>query len=220
MDGHHEHPEHAVRAVDEGEALLLAQLNRGDACCGERGGGCHERAVRVPRAALGDQGERTVRERGEVAGAAEAAVLEYLGRDSRVEHGRVGLGYNRADAGASGGQRGEAQQHECADHLALDLLAGSCRVAEHERTLQLRATLDGNLLRGESAESGRDAVVRVRVVGERVDDGAAFRHLGERVGRDAHACAVAGHSNDFGTGGGADAEFDDGVAVAQVHEIH
>ena len=48
-----------------------------------------------------------------------------------------------AHAGAAGGEGGQAQQHERAHDLALDLGAGAGRVRAHERALQLGAQVDG-----------------------------------------------------------------------------
>ena len=86
----------------------------------------HELAVGVAHLALAHRGERAVRERREVAGAAERAVLAHDRRDAGVEHGGVGLDDDAAHAGAAGHERRQAQQHEGAHDLALDLGA-RCR---------------------------------------------------------------------------------------------
>ena len=79
MQRQHQHAEHAVGAVDQRQALLLGQHDRRDAGGGERVGGRPQRAVGVADLALADQRQRAVRERGEVAGAAERAVLGTTG---------------------------------------------------------------------------------------------------------------------------------------------
>ena len=69
-----EHPEHAVGAVDERETLLLGSTT---ARCRPRralGGGTRSPS-RVAHLPLAHQRQRAVRERGQVAGAAELAVL-------------------------------------------------------------------------------------------------------------------------------------------------
>ncbi len=62
MGGEDEHAEHAVGAVDEGEALLLLQDDRGDARLGERLGGGLAHAVGGAHLALAHDGQRAVRE--------------------------------------------------------------------------------------------------------------------------------------------------------------
>ena len=68
-------PEHAVGAVDQREALLLAQLDGLDASLGQRLGSRAPRALRVAHDALAHDRQRAVGQRGKVARAAEAAVL-------------------------------------------------------------------------------------------------------------------------------------------------
>ena len=86
---HHEHPEHPVGAVDQREALLGDELDRGRGRRprAPRAAGIRY-AVGVAHLALADQRQRAVRERGEVAGAAERAVLVDHRRDARVEDSR------------------------------------------------------------------------------------------------------------------------------------
>ena len=163
MDGHDKHPEHAVGAVDEGEALLLVEFDGLDAGRGERVGGRYEVACGVAHRAFAQQRECAVRERREVARAAEASVLADDRRDSRVEQCDVGLGDDGAHSGAAGRERREPQQHRRPHDLALDLRTAARRMAAHERALQLRAPLERDVLAREGTEPGRDAVVRLRV---------------------------------------------------------
>ena len=137
-----QHPEHAVGAVDEGEALLLAQFERGDGCRGQRVGRGHRRSPgRVAHLALAHRGERDVRQRREVARAAERAVLAHDRRDAGVEHRGVGLDDDRAHAGVPGRERLQAQQLQRAHDLALDLGAGAGGVRADEARLQLEPAL-------------------------------------------------------------------------------
>ena len=129
--------------------------------------------------ALAHERERAVRERGEVAGAAERAVLVDDRRDAGVEHGDVRREGLVADAGATGGERRDAQQHEGAHDLALDLRAGAGGVRADEGALQLAAHVDGDVPGGEGAEAGGDAVVGLGVVGQAADDLAGAPDLGE-----------------------------------------
>ncbi|GMA87256.1 hypothetical protein GCM10025868_25060 [Angustibacter aerolatus] len=56
--------------------------------------------------------------------------------------------------------------------------------------------LGRDVRRGEGAEAGRHAVVRLDVVGERLDHRPAAGHLGERRGVDAHPGPVARDRDD------------------------
>lgn len=77
-------------------------------------------AFRVPFA---HQGEGAVGERGEVAGAAEGAVLVDDGGDAGVEDVGHGLGDLGADAGVTGGDGLQPEEHQRAHDLALDARA-------------------------------------------------------------------------------------------------
>ena len=127
---------------------------------GQRLGGRHQRAVGVADLTLPDQGERAVRERREVAGAAERAVLVHHRRDPVGEQVGDQLRGLRPDAGVPGRERGEPQQHQRADHLALHLGAGAGGVRADQRALQLRAHLGRDVPGGEGAEPGGDPVRR------------------------------------------------------------
>ena len=187
-----EHPEHAVGAVDEREPLLLRELDRRDARRGERLRRLDALAGRVADRALPHQHERAVRERGEVAGAAERAVLVHDRRDPGVEDGEVGVERRLADAGAARREGLDAQQHERADDLPLDLRPGAGGVAADEAALEAGALVGRDEGRRERAEPGRDAVVRVRVDGERVDDRAGGGDARPRLRIEHDARAVPG----------------------------
>ena len=120
-------------------------------------------AVGVAHLALAHQRQRAVRERREVAGAAERAVLVHHRRDPVAAAAPAissrGLA---ADAGVPGRQRREPQQHQRAHHLALDLRAGAGGVRADQRALQLGAHLGRDVPGGQRAEPGRDAVRRRR----------------------------------------------------------
>ncbi len=125
-----------------------------------------------------------MRQRREVAGAAERAELADHRGDARVEERGHGLGDQRADAGAAAGKGLHAQEDQRADDLALDRGAHPGGVRAHQRALQLGAQLGADVPDGEGAEAGRDAVDGARFGGEGVDPGARGRHLGDRVGAD------------------------------------
>ena len=168
----------------------------------------HPLAVRVAHDALAHQRERAVRERGEVAGAAERAVLVHDRGDAGVQHRDVGGEGLLADAGAAGRQRRDAQQHQRAHHLALDLGAGAGRVRADQRALQLAAHRDRDVPGGQGAEAGGDAVVRLGVVREAADHLAGAAHLGQGLLGQHDRGAVAGDPHDLVDGQRAGAEGD------------
>jgi hypothetical protein len=209
-----EHPEHPVRAVDERKALLLAQRHRLDCRVGERLRRGGQLAVRAAHGTLPHERERTVGERGEVTRAAERAVLGDDRRDAGGEHPRVGLRGLPPDAGTAAGQRGEPEEHEGSDHLALNLGPGACGMAADERPLEARAPLGRDVPQSERPEPGRDAVVRSLVVLEGVDHRAAAFDRVERaiVKDDRHV--VASDRDDVGGRRRGDAEGHSGHGAA------
>ena len=100
-----------------------------------------------------------------------------------VQHRRVGLRRLDPHARAAGGERREPQQHQRARDLALDLGPAARGVAADQAALELRAPLGRDVQRGERAEAGGHAVVRVGVGGQRLDDRAAARDRLERLRR-------------------------------------
>ena len=133
------------------------------------------------------------------------------------QDGRVGLGRLAAHAGPPGGERRQAQEHQRAHDLALDLGPRSRRVAADQAALQLGAQRRRDVAAGERAEAGRDAVVRAGVLDERVDDGARALDLADRVLGERDRRAVARDGDDVLDGRRADAD-DDGLLC--VHGRH
>ena len=192
-----QHPEHAVGAVDEGEALLLAQLERSDGCRGAaRRRPATSVAGGVAHVPLAHRGERDVRERREVARAAERAVLAHDRGDAGVEHRGVRLGDDRAHAGAAGRERLQPQQLS-ARTTSRSTSAPVPAACERIRlACSCSAALGRDERRRERAEAGRDAVVRLGVVGEALDERAGCRDPLERGGVELDARAVAGDGDD------------------------
>ena len=166
--------------------------------------------VGVAHHAFAGGGQRARGERGEVARAAERAVLGHHRRDPGGEHGGVdarGLG---AHAGATGRQRGQAQELQRTHDLALHLGPAARGVRAHQRTLQLGALRDRDVPRGQRAEAGGDAVVRRRVVGERLDHLPADLQLVLRLRGEHDGGAVPGNGDDLGGGQGGGANAHEG----------
>ena len=169
-DREDQHPEHAVGAVDQRQALLGAELNGREAGRRERIGRGHQCAARVAYVALPHQHQRAVGERREVARAAERAVLPDDRGDPRREQRRHQLRRLASDAGVAGRQRREPQQHQPAHHLALHLGTGSRRVRADQGALELLAQLGRDVPGRQGAEPGRDPVRRGRGRGQLLDD--------------------------------------------------
>ena len=174
-------PEHAVGAVDEGEALLLGEDDRFQAVRGKRFRCGHQLAVHGSDVSLAHDGQRHMRKRREISGTAEAAVLVDNRRESSRQQFRIGLGDLGADAGPAGGQGRQPQQHHRADHLAFHLGTRSGGMRANQAALQLRPQLRRYVSSRKGAESGGNAVCRSRVVGERFDPATARGHGSEGV---------------------------------------
>ena len=219
-DREHEHAEHAVGAVDEGESLLLAQLDRGDAGGGERVGGRHEGAGCVAHLALAHQRERAVRERRQVAGAAEAAVFADDRGDAGVEHGGVGL-RRRSGGRRCGRWRGWTG---AAASWPAPLRApppGRCwRRGCAPASAAAGRAARRDLLGGQRAESGRDAVVRLGVGGERLDHGAARGHGPQRIRLEFDDRAAPGDRDQLVEADGANTERHRRLVGECIHVSH
>ena len=134
-DGEDELAEHAVGAVDEGEALLGPEFDGLDAVGGERvaqRAGRHRCGRHRP---LADQAEGDVRQGGEVARAPERAVLGHDRGEPGVEQGDEALGHDGPGARAAHGERPGAQEHHGPYDLGLDRRPHAGRVTAHQGAL-------------------------------------------------------------------------------------
>ncbi len=206
--GHDEHAEHPVGAVDEGEALLLGERDRGDARSGEDLIGGTGDTVGALRDAFAHDDERARGQGREVARATERAVLVDDGGDAGVEHVDVGLEHLGADTGAPGGERPGAQKHEGAHDLAFDGFADARGMRADEGLLP-RAQFGGDVALGEGSEPGRDTVDGLRGGGERVDGLAVLRDPGQGPLAQRHLRVATGHVDHLGEGEGVGIEIDD-----------
>ena len=179
---------------------LAASCDRRQSGRGQRVGGRHQGAGRVPDLTLAHQRQRAVGQRREVTGAAERAVLPHHRRDAVAEQVGEQLRGRRPDAGVPGGQRGEPEQHQPTDHLALDLGAGAGGVRADQRALQLGPHVGGDVPGGQRPEAGGDAVRRGGCGGELVDDGAGPLDRGHGLGVEGHRGAVTGDRDEVGEG--------------------
>ncbi len=197
---HEQHAEHAVGAVEEGQALLLAQLDGHDAVRGEQLPGGPDDPVGAFGVTLAHQREGAVAEGGEVAGAAERTVLVDDGGDTGVEEVRHGPGDVRPYAGVAGGDGLEPQEHQRAYDFALDVRAHAGGVRPDDVALQLGAQVLTDVPGREGAEPGRDAVDGLGLGGERVDDLARGGEGGEGLLGELDPGVVPGDGDDIRCG--------------------
>jgi len=196
-DGQHQHSEHAVGAVDQREAFLLPQLDRGDPGRREGLSGRILAAAGIGDHTLSGNRECAVGQRGEVARAAKAAVLVHNRGEARIQQRCIGLHGDLTNAGPAGGQGGQPEQHQRADHFGLDRWSGAGRVAADEAGLELSAQIGRDVPGGKRAEAGGHAVVRLSVGGQRLDDLAAVLHCRHGLGRHQDRRSPPGDSDHF-----------------------
>ena len=140
-EGQHEHPEHPVGAVDQGEALLGPQRHRRDAGLGQRrravDQACRRRGGPRPRRAAPSAADG---QRGEVAAGTERAVLADDRRDPGVEQRDDRLDDLGPGPGEAHRQAAGAQEHHRPHDLALDLRAHAGGVRADQRRSAARPT--------------------------------------------------------------------------------
>lgn len=173
-------------------------------------------AVGALGVALAHQREGAVGERGEVAGAAEGAVLVDDGGDPGVEHVGHGLGDGGAHPGVPGGHRLQAQEHQGAHDLPLDARAHAGGVRTDDVALELRAQLGADVPGGEGAEAGGDPVDGLGLGGERVDDLASAGEGVERLAGQLDPRVASGDGDDV-LGGGPGRPHHDSVHIHIQH---
>lgn len=122
-----------------------------------------------------------------------------------VGHGLRDLG---ADAGVTGGDGLQPQEHEGADDLALDARAHAGGVRADDVALELGAELMADVPGGERAEAGGDPVDGLGLGGERVDDVPGGGQGLHGLGRQLDAGAVTGDVDDVLRGRAGRAEDD------------
>ena len=160
---------------------LARSSHRRQAGGSEGVGGRHQRPGGVTYVALPHQRQRAVGERSEVSGATQRAVLADHGRDPRGQQRRQQLRGLPPDAGVTGGQRREPQQHQAPHDLALHLGPGARGVRADQRALELLAQLARDVAGREGAESRRDPVRRCGRGRELLDHRPSAVDGGERV---------------------------------------
>ncbi len=199
-EGHDQHAEHAVGAVEESEPLLLAQLDGVDAVFGEQVTGRPHGPVGALGVPLAHQREGAVGERGQVAGAAQGAVLVDDRGDPGVEH----VGHRARDLGADPGAAGadglQPEEHQGPDDFPLDAGAHARGVRTDDVALQLSTQLRADVPGRQGAEAGAHPVDGVRLGGQGVHDLAGRGEGGHRLRGQFDAGPAARHGEHIGRG--------------------
>ncbi len=211
--------EHAVRAVDECEALLLGQDDRFNAMRGESLRSGNELTAEGADVAFPDDRQRDVREGREVSGAAQAAVLVDNRRQTGGEGPGVCLRDFGAHTGAAGGQRRQSQQHHRPHDFPLDLRPRSRGVGTNQAALQLCSEIVGDVAGCQGTEAGGDAVRRSRIIGECFDAATARGDRVESVVGDHHWGFVACYSYDIVGADRADTHHDRSASIGCRHSM-
>lgn len=198
--GHDQHAEHAVGAVEEGEAFLLAQLDGLYAVLGEEHTGRTYDSVGALRVALAHQRQGAVGERCEVAGAAEGSVLVHDRGDARVQDVGHGLRDGGAYAGPSRADGLEPQEHQGAYDFPLDARAHPGGVRAHDVALELGAHLGADVPGRQGAEPGGHPVHGFRLGRQRVHDFASGSERRHGVLGELDARSAARHGEHVGRG--------------------
>jgi hypothetical protein len=191
--GEHQHAEHPVGAVDQGEAFLLGERYRGDPGRAQRLPGRVHHPSGVPDGPLAGERERHRSQRREVTGAAQRAVLGHDRSDPGVEQAHQRHRRRRPPAGTAGCQRAQPQQGHCPDDLALHLGSRTSGVRPDQRLLQHRPLRQRDVPRGQRPEAGGDSVVRTLIRGQRLDVRTGGRHCLIRLRGQLHPRTSAGH---------------------------
>jgi hypothetical protein len=117
-----------------------------------------------------------VRQRGQVAAAAERAELGHGGQPAPVQQAQERGRQLRPGPRDAGGQRAGPQQHHRPGHLGLDRLAHAGGVGGDERPLEPGPLVGRDLPGGEAAEPRGDPVRRLGRGGQRLDVGPGGGH--------------------------------------------
>ena len=182
---------HGAGAVGDAEALLADerfQNGNGRLAHGLRAG---ETLTVEERFAASEQHKAHMRQRGQIAGRAQRALLRDHGRHAAIEHRDEHLHQQRPHTADANTERVCAEQHDPAHDLLRIRVAGAGAVAENE----IRRELVAQLLRhgdgGKISEAGRDAVGDPLLRSDFFRQRAGGAHRLHGAGRDRDLCAAA-----------------------------
>ena len=165
-------------------------------------------AVAGPHLPLPHDCQRDVRQRGQIAGATQAAVLVDDRSQPRRQQVGVRLGGFAAHPGAPAGERRQPQQHHRAHDLAFDFGPRTRGVGTNEAALQGRTHVSRNVTGSQRTETGGHAVHRGGVGGQRFDVVAAGLDRLDCVVGELHGGGPAGDRDDVVEGDRTDTDGD------------
>ena len=151
------HAGHRGGAVDEGEALLVAELHGLDAGALERRRPGHDLAL-VLGAPLPGADQRDAGQRPEVAAGAERAFLGHAGQDTAIVHRDVFLQILQGDRRSAAAEGIDARQHGGADVGVVEMGADVGLNAAQDVVLHLLGHRGRHQPVHEAADAGGDAV--------------------------------------------------------------
>ncbi len=160
LAGQAELAEHAIRTVDQGQALLGGQHEGRDPGLLKGSGGGGPSPVRGDDVALARERQGRVGQGSQVAAAPQRAVLANDRGDPGVEERDERVHDQGTDPRVALGQRGRSQQHHGPHRFRLDLFAHGRGVRADQADLQDRPLLGRDVAVGERPEPGRQPVHR------------------------------------------------------------
>ncbi len=183
MESEAEKSEHALRAVEEGQAFLGFEGDRSDFAAAE-GFGAGKFFVLEVGFAFADHDLSEMGERREIAGSADGTLRRNDGMNAGIEHGDEGFHDDGTNAAEALGESVGAKKHHGADFGGGERCAYATGMRANEIDLKLADLFGGDAHGGKFAEAGVDAVGGFSGSDERINDGARGQHAGDRVGRE------------------------------------
>ena len=153
-----------LRAVDQGQAFLGAELERRNAGPLQRKT-CRDTLAVLQHVAFADQRQRHVRQRCEVARGADRTLRRHIGHEARVVHGQQRVDHHFAHARVAARQAGGLEREHEAHDLGRERFADADAVRADQVELQRLQLRLADALVGQLAKAGVDAVDRHVAVG-------------------------------------------------------
>ena len=144
-------------AVDQRQPFLGREHERIAAESRKRGGGGHDRSAKVD-AAFAHQGRDHVRERGEVARGADAALRRNHGHGVSIEQRHQRVNHFAPHARMAATEPDQLERDHQPDGAARERVAKPAAVAEDQIALKVGELRRGDARLGEQSETGVDAI--------------------------------------------------------------
>ena len=181
QSGQQSNRQHALGAIDQRDRLFGLQHQRLDASLLQRLRGGHALAAE-PGFALGDQHQRQMRQRSQIAAGAHAALRRNDRMHAAVQHLAKRVDDRRTHAGEALGERVGAQQHHGAGNVFGQRFAHAGRVRAQQVDLQLADIVWRDAQIGKFADAGVHRIGDAIVLQQVFDHGARTLHRDARLG--------------------------------------